>query len=174
MLDALDGQLLGGKYRVDEFLDAGSIGHVYKVTNLGDPKGRPLVAKIQQASRLFSKEAKHLQKVQKMNNARAVGAEASGKTAEIIDHGHFIIVDSTQIETCEIESAQSMNKFEFTEQNSVAYSYIVMPRYGASLEDLIEKRKSSLSAESIFSLGLQLLNILETIHSAGLVFNDLK
>lgn len=44
--DTLEGYILGKKYQVNEFLDAGSIGQVYKVTNLNDLRGRLLVAKI--------------------------------------------------------------------------------------------------------------------------------
>ena len=44
--DTLEGYVLGKKYQVNEFMDAGSIGQIYKVTDLCDPRGRPLVAKI--------------------------------------------------------------------------------------------------------------------------------
>ena len=44
--ETLEGYILGKKYQVNEFLDAGSLGQVYKVTNLNDSRGRPLVAKI--------------------------------------------------------------------------------------------------------------------------------
>ena len=33
---------------------------------------------------------------------------------------------------------------------------------------------NSITSESIYSLGIQLLNILEELHSAGIIFNDLK
>ena len=33
---------------------------------------------------------------------------------------------------------------------------------------------NSITSESIYSLGIQLLNILEQVHSAGIIFNDLK
>ena len=54
------------------------------------------------------------------------------------------------------------------------FTFIVMPRYGANLHKLFVARKGKLSSESIYSLGIQLLNIMEQIHTKGYVFNDLK
>ena len=51
---------------------------------------------------------------------------------------------------------------------------MVMPKYGATLQDLFEERKGQFSAASIYSLGIQVLNILEQMHQAGYIFNDLK
>lgn len=51
---------------------------------------------------------------------------------------------------------------------------MVMPKYGLTIHDLFYARSGHLSTESIYSLGIQLVNILEQIHSAGFVFNDLK
>ena len=52
--------------------------------------------------------------------------------------------------------------------------FIVMPEYGTTLDDMFNARKGDFSSQSIYSLGIQLLNILEQIHAAGFVFNDLK
>ena len=38
----------------------------------------------------------------------------------------------------------------------------------------MEKRDGKFTTESVYSLGLQLISIMEQIHGAGLVFNDLK
>ena len=59
-------------------------------------------------------------------------------------------------------------------KNSKAYSYMIMPLYGVNLHELFVKRRAKFSTESIYSLGLQVLDILELVHKAGLVFNDLK
>ena len=49
-----------------------------------------------------------------------------------------------------------------------------MPRYGITLHELFEARECNLPTEAIYSLGIQLLNIMEQIHSNGYIFNDLK
>lgn len=49
-----------------------------------------------------------------------------------------------------------------------------MPRLGANLHDIFIKRQAQFTARQIYSLGIQLVNILEQIHAAGYVFNDLK
>lgn len=51
---------------------------------------------------------------------------------------------------------------------------MIMPRYGSTLYDIFEARRGVFTNESIYSLGIQLLNMLEQIHTAGYVFNDLK
>ena len=43
-----------------------------------------------------------------------------------------------------------------------------------SVRDIFEKRKQVFTADAIYSLGIQLINILEKIHAAGLVYNDLN
>ena len=53
-------------------------------------------------------------------------------------------------------------------------SYLIMPRYGYNLESLFHSRNSHFSRESIYSLGIQLLNMLQRVHEAGYVYNDLK
>ena len=52
--------------------------------------------------------------------------------------------------------------------------YLVMPRLGMNLHDLFTKKNASFTEESIYSLGIQILNILEKVHLAGFIFNDLK
>ena len=52
--------------------------------------------------------------------------------------------------------------------------YVVMPRLGMNLHELFNKKNGSFTEESIYSLGIQLLNILEKVHRAGFIFNDLK
>jgi len=48
-----------------------------------------------------------------------------------------------------------------------------MPRMHMNLQTFFDKRKE-FSDKSIYSLGIQLLNIFEQIHEAGFVYNDLK
>jgi serine/threonine protein kinase len=51
-------------------------------------------------------------------------------------------------------------------------AYVIMPRYGYSLKDINETHQ--LSEASIKHLGASLLDMLETIHAAGYVYNDLR
>ena len=51
---------------------------------------------------------------------------------------------------------------------------MVMPRFGANLQQLFTLLKEKFSRDSILSLAIRLLDILEQIHSAGYTFNDLK
>ena len=49
-----------------------------------------------------------------------------------------------------------------------------MPRYGIDLHKLFMLRKGQFTPQQICSLGIQLLNVFEQVHTAGYVFNDLK
>ena len=49
-----------------------------------------------------------------------------------------------------------------------------MPRFGYNLENYFEKYKNEISQESIYNLGIQIINILEKVHQAGFIYNDLK
>ena len=65
------------------------------------------------------------------------------------------------------------DEFKSTDtQKTKLLSYMIMPRYGMTLQTLVEKY--TLSKESVYSLGIQLLNIFEQIHAEGFVYNDLK
>ena len=48
-----------------------------------------------------------------------------------------------------------------TDKNSTLFSYVVMPKYGLTLQKLFKARKQHFSADSIYSLGIQILNIFE-------------
>lgn len=49
-----------------------------------------------------------------------------------------------------------------------------MPRYGQNLNQSIKQKKYKMSNESIYNLGIQLLQILEVVHDSGFTYNDLK
>ena len=87
-----------------------------------------------------------------------------GNISSIEHCGYFVLVDSSKLKS----------DMKFNEENSKIYTYLVMPRLGMNLLDLLRARDINYTEESIFSLGIQLLNILEKVHSAGFVFNDLK
>ena len=59
-------------------------------------------------------------------------------------------------------------------QSQQVFAYTVTPRYGPCVHELFRKRNGQLSPESIYSLGIQVINILEKMHSAGYVYNVLK
>ena len=89
-------------------------------------------------------------------------------TPEIKDWGHFILVDSSKL------SQGPSTTIYLSDSNCLTFSYMVMPKYGTTIHELFHARKGRFTPQSIYSLGIQLINILEQIHSAGQVFNDLK
>ena len=71
------------------------------------------------------------------------------------------------------ENDTKEGKKEVSKDDITCYSYIVTPRNGINLQDLFNEKKK-FSRMLVYSLGIQIINILEQIHSAGFVFNDLK
>ena len=49
-----------------------------------------------------------------------------------------------------------------------------MSQRGMTLNKLFEKRDKNLSASSIYSIGIQLLNTLEKVHASGFVYNNIS
>ena len=73
-----------------------------------------------------------------------------------------------------MDSKVSKNDLKVKKESTTIYMYVVMPRLGMNLHDFFTQKKASFTEESIYSLGIQLVNILEKVHQAGLIFNDLK
>ena len=54
-----------------------------------------------------------------------------------------------------------------SDDNHQILVYFVLPRYGKTLQNILEEKDYKLSNSSVFHLGLQLVRILELIHSSG-------
>lgn len=52
--------------------------------------------------------------------------------------------------------------------------YLIMDKFGDSLRHVHESMDCSFSFKTTAQIGIQLVNILQTIHDYGYVFNDLK
>ena len=97
-----------------------------------------------------------LTQVYKERKDQANGTRALGATPEIIDWGHFLLIDSKKIDLMKSEDPENYSKL--IKENS--YSYMIMPQLGLTLYELFCLRKGKFSTESIYSLGIQILNIL--------------
>ena len=80
--------------------------------------------------------------------------QEKGKTPKIKDWGQFILIDSNKFK-------KDSESLDLTDDNAVIFSYMVMQKYGMTLYDLFEARKGKFSGASIYSLGIQLLDIFE-------------
>ena len=93
-------------------------------------------------------------------------ASQKGKMLKILHWGFIAMVDT--------EKVQNTDTTELDESNSRICIYVIMPRLGKNLDKIFKKRNAQFTKEQVCSLGIQLVNILEQVHSAGLVYNDLK
>lgn len=66
------------------------------------------------------------------------------------------------------------DKIELSSENSEVLSYVIMPQHSLNLSSLFYLRNWQLSEASVYSLGIQLIDVLELIHTTGYIFNDLK
>ena len=53
-------------------------------------------------------------------------------------------------------------------------AFFIMPKFKFSLQKLLDNRLHDLTKESVYSLGLQLIDSIKSIHNAGYTYNDLK
>ncbi len=53
-------------------------------------------------------------------------------------------------------------------------NFIVMPKYDIDVERLFQANKRNFRLETVITLGLQMLDRLETMHNCGLIHNDIK
>ena len=49
-----------------------------------------------------------------------------------------------------------------------------MPEYGENLESLFRRQRELFTKDAIYRIGIKVLDILEQIHLAGYVYNDIK
>ena len=143
LFDTFEGKILGSQYRIEEYFDAGTIGKVYKVIDLHATEERPLIVKIQRTSKMFCQEVKTLRKLQKVGQVcQSEDAQANGRTAEIVHWGSFLFIDSKKNrDICQSKDnfplKIDVQNFDFNKKNSTAFSYIIMPRYGISLQEFL-------------------------------------
>ena len=67
----------------------------------------------------------------------------------------------------------SPNGREFNDENN-SLIYYIMPRYGQNLEKLLKSAQYKVPLVSVYHMCHHLLNLLEVIHDADMVYNDLK
>ena len=121
---------MAGKYRVEDFLAEGSNGEVFSVSDAKSTiVNTPLVVKVQPFTKFSEKEIYVLRKMQK---------KSKSSISFIVDWGLILLADSSKLEQSEKEL--------LNDNNSNFFSYIVMPRYGTSLEQLFAKRKFKFTA----------------------------
>ena len=61
-----------------------------------------------------------------------------------------------------------------TQNKEVIYAWMIMPRYGHTLDHIVSKLSLNLTKPSVYDIGIAMLNTLKSVHSAGFVYNDLK
>lgn len=151
------------RYRIGRLLDQGSYGKVFTITDTHTTGKRDLVVKLSTEYKLFTKEIRTMNKIWKKKS----DTDTLGKTPEVKTFGILALLDSEQFEELGLELLSEQNQYNLM-------SYVIMPRFGMKLEKLYFKRKNNFSRESIYALGIQLINMLQKVHEAGYIYNDLK
>ena len=65
-------------------------------------------------------------------------------------------------------------KLDAFKGENTTLAYYVMPRYGKNLDRLFTEHKHRFSLKTVLQIGIQLVDILDRIHTAGYTYNDLK
>lgn len=172
LYDTLLGQILKDRFKIEKYLDKGAYGQVFTVidtkADASDAGKKPLVIKVNPSNELFEREVQAMIKVGKVARARS-SKISNGKSniPEVIDKGQIILVNRSELD-------KNNTKLELNPKSSDLLSYVIMPRLGINLQELFYQRGYRFTDEQILSLSLQILDIIEHIHSAGIIYNDLK
>lgn len=146
----LEGSVIKQRFQIARLIDCGSFGKVYKCVDLLQ-KNKPLVIKITEDYRQFGQEINAMKKVFSKQSSR----KTNFSTPEVVDYGMILF---------------TANK----DKEEELLSYMVMPRYGQNLESYFERQNCNISNSSIHEMAKATLKMLEQVHEAGFIFNDLK
>jgi casein kinase 1 len=147
----MEGSVLKQRYTIGRLIDKGSFGHVYKCIDIQN-QSRHLVVKVANDYKQFGNEINAMRRISKKQTHHSTNAS----TPEVVEYGMILFKESP------------------TEDEEKLLSYMIMPRYGHNLETIFERSSCRFSNASILSLALATLDMLESVHSAGYVYNDLK
>lgn len=139
---------------------------MFKVVDLQD-KETPLVVKVCEDHRLFAKEISAMHNIERRaESIRQPGC--TSKTPKVVAYGMVMVCDEAEL----ADTDKTLDEEEMSDK--VMMSYLIMPRFGRNLETYFESQKRALHKSSIYHLGMACLDLLEQIHAAGYIYNDLK
>ena len=147
------------RFEVGYLIGTGAFGKVHQVIDLYNPE-KALIIKFQRQEQDYMKEATAMINIKRVSQQYYPQYLKSSTTPEMLQHGQIINVTQDHASR---DRADEMN----------VLSFMVMTRFGSSFDEYIQKNKTLPSA-SVFALGIHLINLLEQIHQAGYIYNDLK
>ena len=95
----------------------------------------------------------------------------------VLSKGHFFISNQKDQSSNDSRPFSQDRGRDSTTESEYPYqlcSFFVMPRYGKTLESILQISNFKVSKESLYRLGIRLIDALEHIHIAGFIYNDIK
>lgn len=163
--EGFESSKIGDRFKVIKKLDEGSFGQVFKVNDLRDTE-RKLAIKICSESASFEEEIKAMVQIHRKTLKAYPQVQKYYSTPEVIQSGKLVALPKSVIK------AEAVSYADLAAANK--YSFVVMPRYGLNIEQYYEATKTTFSKANTYFIGYAVLQLLEQVHRAGYVFNDLK
>lgn len=91
-------KILAQRYLVGKYIDHGSNGIVYKVSDTQNKFASPLVIKIQELDPIVMQEIETLKFIKNFTANAHSKSKMKGSILEIVDHGQFIGVDCEKLD----------------------------------------------------------------------------
>ena len=161
----LEGCKIGDRFKVIKKLGRGSFGHVFKVSDIKEPS-RKLAVKICKESSSFEEEIKAMSKIHSKTAKTYPQVQCSFSTPDVVSHGKLVVLSASVIKSGQATYSELLEAKKF--------SFVVMPKYSLDIEQYFNATKDKFSKANSYFVGFAVLQLLEQVHRAGYVFNDLK
>ena len=147
------GLKLTSRYQIFDYLDEGSHGQIYTVSDTQNPSGDKLVVKMVKDKELFQHEVLALEMLNKVHDK----LQSSNKLRQEISNIFPKIVDKGEINN-----------------GSFVSNYFVMPKLDVNMYTYLEQFTGVQRSIQVLQIISQVIDILEIVHLSCLVYNDLK
>ena len=138
---------------------------MYKVHDITD-SSRKLAMKVCKESANFDFEIKAMQAIHRKTSRDFKNVQKHFTTPEVISHGKLVCLDNNVIRDGRVSHIEL--------RESQTFSFVIMPRYSLNLDQYFDSENSKFSKATTFYIGFSVLQLLEQVHRAGYIFNDLK
>lgn len=143
--------VLQDRFIIVRYFSQGSYGRLYEAIDESSADKKVVLIKISSELEMSMREYGILKQINKLKQQ---GGDNVRHFPKVYAGGEFVLQDK--------------------QSQPTRHAYIIMEKLGKSLQTYLKERNKTFSLKTVCQVGIQLLDILEQVHRAGYVYNDLK